>query len=401
MVNKVLQENKRIANLADKQVSANPSVNLRKGFVPPSIYKGKTLMDTMEAFQEKTGIPGTQYLRYRGRPMIGKQGGDKSLELINKVVDPKDRYTKIGAGQRAAEELITGPVKTMKNKPIRQNLSNFFETVQRKADDVFGAAQDIAGDIAKQEDKLKFNFGGNTLELDKSSVPEELVGTIDKFTSDIWNDYTRKSQANAETQKTLVTQRENVEKLMELNGDALQTYSVGLQLRNDIQQLQQVNMNELWQSNPDQARLYSDSLAQKQAEFQNIVSLVDQQENALNDAKQSDTVRRSEEGRKQLNAKVKDFETKVAPKLVDYVMKTYGWDQTVADRWDQNPDMTDMARKAMLYDQGRAKMKSASKSATTTKATPVTAMKSKGKSSGSSDPESMSMAQLSKHLKLS
>ena len=156
MVDKVLQENKRIANLAAKQVSENPSVNLRKGFVPPSIYKGKTLMDTMEAFQEKTGIPATQYLRYRGRPMIGKQGGDKSLELINKVVDPKDRYTKIGAGQRAAEELITGPVKTMKNKPIRQSLSNFFETVQKKADDVFGAAQDIAGDIAKQEDKLKF-----------------------------------------------------------------------------------------------------------------------------------------------------------------------------------------------------------------------------------------------------
>jgi len=256
-------------------------------------------------------------------------------------------------------------------------------------------------EAAEEDEKVAFNFGGNTLELDKSSVPEELVGTIDKFTSDIWADYTKKSQANTEVSKTLATQRENVEKLMELNGDALQTYSVGLQLKNDIQQLQQVDMQELWQSNPDQARLYSDSLAQKQAEFQNIVSLVDQQENALNEAKQYETVRRSEEGRKQLNSKVKDFETKVAPKLVDYVMKTYGWDQAVADRWDQNPDMTDMARKAMLYDQSRAKMKSASKSATTKKAKPVSAMKSKGKSSGSSDPDSMPMAELSKYLELS
>jgi hypothetical protein len=257
--------------------------------------------------------------------------------------------------------------------------------------------EESVDEATEESNIVEFNFGGNKLELDKSSVPEELVGTIDKFTSDIWNDYTKKSQANADIQKTLATKNENVEKLMELNGDALQTYSVGLQLRNDIQQLQQVNMNELWQSNPDQARLYSDSLAQKQGEFQNIVSLVDQQENALNDAKQSETVRRSEEGRKQLNAKVKDFETKVAPRLVDYVMKTYGWDQTVADRWDQNPDMTDMARKAMLYDQGRSKLKSVSKS-TATKAKPVSAMKSKGKSSGSSNPESMSMAQLSKHL---
>ena len=267
-------------------------------------------------------------------------------------------------------------------------------------------AEDEDEDEAMEEDTeedttVEYNFGGNTLEIDKSKVPEELSDKIQQFTSDVWTDYTKKSQANADVAKTLTTQRENVEKLMQLNGDALQTYSVGLQLRNDIQQLQQVDMNELWQSNPDQARLYSDSLAQKQAEFQNIVSLVDQQENALNDAKQYETVRRSEEGRKQLNSKVKDFETKVAPKLVDYVMKTYGWDQDVADRWDQNPDMTDMARKAMLYDQSRAKMKSASKSATTKKAKPVIAMKSKGKSSGSSDPESMSMAQLSKHLKLS
>ena len=257
--------------------------------------------------------------------------------------------------------------------------------------------EESVDEATEESNIVEFNFGGNKLELDKSSVPEELVGTIDKFTSDIWNDYTKKSQANADIQKTLATKNENVEKLMELNGDALQTYSVGLQLRNDIQQLQQVDMNQLWQSNPDQARVYSDTLAQKQAEFQNIVSLVDQQETALNEAKQYDTVHRGEIGRKQLNAKVKDFETKVAPRLVDYVMKTYGWDQSVADRWDQNPDMTDMARKAMLYDQGRSKLKSVSKS-TATKAKPVSAMQSKGRSSGSSDPESMSMAQLSKHL---
>jgi hypothetical protein len=267
-------------------------------------------------------------------------------------------------------------------------------------------AEDEDEDEAMEEDTeedttVKYNFGGNTLEIDKSKVPEELSDKIQQFTSDIWTDYTKKSQANADVAKTLTTQRENVEKLMQLNGDALQTYSVGLQLRNDIQQLQQVDMNELWQSNPDQARVYSDSLAQKQAEFQNIVSLVDQQENALNEAKQVEIVRRSEEGRKLLNEKVKDFETKVAPKLVDYVMKTYGWDQATADKWDQNPDLTDMARKAMLYDQSRAKMKSASKSATTKKAKPVTAMKSKGKSSGSSDPDKMSMEQLKKHLKLS
>ena len=129
---------------------------VEEGFKSPSVYKGKSLDDTTKAFQIKTGTPAHEYLMNRGRPLIGKTGGEKSLELINKVVDPVDRYTKIGAGQRAAEEIITGPLKTMKNKPIRRGISEFFESVQNKADDVFGAAQDIAGDIAKQEDKLKF-----------------------------------------------------------------------------------------------------------------------------------------------------------------------------------------------------------------------------------------------------
>ena len=186
---------------------------------------------------------------------------------------------------------------------------------------------------------------------------------------------------------------------MDLNGEALQTYSVGLQLRNDIQQLQSVDLDTLWQSNPDQARIYSDSLAQKQAEFQNIVSLVDQQETALNEAKQSHSVRRGQEGRKALNEKIQDFETKVAPKVVDYVMDSYGWDKATAEKWDQNPDMTDMARKAMLYDQSQAKMQSASKK-TAPKAKPVASMKAKGKGATTSDPSKMSMEQLSKHLKL-
>ncbi len=82
-------------------------------------------------------------------------GSAKSLEAINKVVDEADRFEKINPGVRRAEEMITGPAKTMKNKPIRTMITNVFENVQ-KADDMFGAAQDIAGDIAKQEDKLKF-----------------------------------------------------------------------------------------------------------------------------------------------------------------------------------------------------------------------------------------------------
>jgi len=256
-----------------------------------------------------------------------------------------------------------------------------------------------AEEEAEASEEIELTFGGNTKKFAADATAAEIAKDVQAFGDKMYADYTRKSQANAQTQKTLAAKSESVEKLMDLNGEALQTYSVGLQLRNDIQQLQSVDLDTLWQSNPDQARIYSDSLAQKQAEFQNIVSLVDQQETALNQAKQDHSVRRGQEGRKALNNKIQDFETKVAPQVVDYVMESYGWDKATAEKWDQNPDMTDMARKAMLYDQSQAKMQSASKK-TAPKAKPVSAMKAKGKGATTSDPSKMSLEQLSKHLKL-
>jgi hypothetical protein len=249
-------------------------------------------------------------------------------------------------------------------------------------------------------ENLEFSFGGKKLEVAKGDMTEELAGKVTQFTDEVWADYTRKSQANAEITKTLSAESESVEKLMELNGEALQTYSQGLALRQEISMLQSVDMNALRTHDPDQWRYNTDLLAQKQADFQNIVALVDQQETYLNDAKTDQSAQRGEEGRKRLNAKIKNFETKVAPRVVDYVMQTYGWDQSQADKWDQNPDMTDMARKAMLYDEMKAKTKSASNQAVPKGAKPVTAIGGKGASKSTSDPTKMSMAQLAKHLKL-
>ena len=144
------------------------------GFKPASVYKGKTMMDTFDAFNKKTGMGAAEYLMNRGLPLVGSGGGEKSLEAINKVVDEADRFEKINPGVRRAEEMITGPLKTMKNKPIRTMITNVFESVQKKADDMFGAAQDIAGDIAKQEDKLKFI----TKEV-ATKLPKLAIGGVD------------------------------------------------------------------------------------------------------------------------------------------------------------------------------------------------------------------------------
>ena len=144
------------------------------GFKPASVYKGKTMMDTFDAFNKKTGMGAAEYLMNRGLPLVGKAGGEKSLEAINKVVDEADRFEKINPGVRRAEEMMGATVKTMKNKPIRTMITNVFESVQSKADEIFGAAQDIAGDIAKQEDKLKFI----TKEV-AEKLPKLAIGGVD------------------------------------------------------------------------------------------------------------------------------------------------------------------------------------------------------------------------------
>jgi len=144
------------------------------GFKPASTYKGKTMMDTFDAFKKKTGMGAAEYLMNRGLPLVGSGGGEKSLEAINKVVDEADRYEKINPGVRRAEEMMGVSVKTMKNKPVRKAITDFFVSMQSKADEIFGAAQDIAGDIAKQEDKLKFI----TKEVAKK-FPKLAIGGID------------------------------------------------------------------------------------------------------------------------------------------------------------------------------------------------------------------------------
>ena len=169
-MNKVLAANKRIAAINKKRQAArkllnappmiktlaNKSIKPSSGFVKPSVYQGKNLYDTLNAFKDKTGMPASEYIMNKGLPPIGNAGGDKSLELINKIVDPKDKYIKINPGIDEAIKAEGFASNTKANQPARQKVVNFFSNIQNKADKIFGSAKDIAGDMAKQEDKLKY-----------------------------------------------------------------------------------------------------------------------------------------------------------------------------------------------------------------------------------------------------
>ena len=79
--------------------------------VIPSVRRGKKLIDTVMAVKDADGKPRftnmdefQRFLQRSGMPMIGQTGGEASLELLNSMVEPKDRYIKISPDYQKMEE---------------------------------------------------------------------------------------------------------------------------------------------------------------------------------------------------------------------------------------------------------------------------------------------------------
>ena len=77
----------------------------------PSVRRGKKLIDTVMAVKDAEGKPRfnnmdefQRFLQKSGMPMIGQTGGEASLELLNSMVEPKDKYVKISPDYQKMEE---------------------------------------------------------------------------------------------------------------------------------------------------------------------------------------------------------------------------------------------------------------------------------------------------------
>lgn len=257
------------------------------------------------------------------------------------------------------------------------------QTDENQTDDE-AEGQDDGGEEAEE---IEFDFGGNKLKVPKGAIPEEIASQLDKFTKGTWSDYTRKSQEVAERTKSIEAREGVVEKLSTMSGELLQTFSRGLALKDELSQLQNIDLSRLWQSEPDQARRVSDAISQKQAELSRIANTVSSKEQELNKAQQSEVARRMDEGKQVLERKIKGFSEK-AKDVVAYAVKC-GIPETEAHTWPLNPIVTEAFHKAMLYDrmQAAAKPKPAP---TQAPSEPVKPLKARGAASASKDPDKMS-----------
>lgn len=248
---------------------------------------------------------------------------------------------------------------------------------------------------------LTLKYRGKTLEVPDGTAPE-VVAELQKFASDVEADSTRKYQEVAESRKALEARQQLVEKLTSMNDTQQNLYAQGRAIRSELEQLQSIDLNALWQSNPDQARRVSDQIAAKQSAFQRTVNELSQTEAQFNQQQEVFLTQRREEGRAIIEKAVPDF--KPEP-VIDYVVKAYadlGQPMSAEEakaNWSLNPGYAVIARKAMLYDQQQAKAKTiGTKPKPAAVTAPVTAPKGRGAAKASalnlSDP-----AQMQKYLR--
>jgi hypothetical protein len=255
---------------------------------------------------------------------------------------------------------------------------------------------------AESVEEIEFDFGGNKKKWAKGTPIDQIADEISQFTKGTWSDYTRKSQEVAEQRKALETREKVVEKLQTLNGQALEEFSRGKAVRHELEQLQKIDINALWQSNPDQARRVSDAISAKTAEFNSIVNKVSTLEGELTRAQQTEFARRIEEGKAAVEKRVPGFATKHLAEVIEYVVKEHGYPKEVAERdWPKDPAGAVMAYKAMLYDRMQAQAKQAARAPKPQQqATPITPPKAGRGGTAQKQPNDMSVSELAKHLGL-
>lgn len=236
------------------------------------------------------------------------------------------------------------------------------DTEEIEASEEEGAEEEATEEGEDTEaEEIELKVGGEVLKVPKEAMPDEIRERVQGFLNSAESSYTRKFQDVAEQKKTIEARQQELDVMEGLQGEVLDSYSRGLSLRAEIEQLQGVDLNALWQSNPDQARRVSDQLQRKQAEFQRTVNEVAEQERKLGETRQQAQARQFEEGKAQILSQVPDFEQRL-PEVIDYASKTYGVDPKEAESaWALNPMAATALYKAMLYDrmQGAKKAKPA------------------------------------------
>lgn len=277
-------------------------------------------------------------------------------------------------------EQTAGLVEAAEAEPVSDaeetTVSEAEETEQQSAVDQETDNSDDT-DAEEESDSLVLDLGGNKLELAKDSNLADVLEQVEGYGKGLQADYTRKTQEHAERVKSLEAREKSLEKLSTINTDVLNVYAKASHLKAEIDQFQNLDMNALWQSDPDQARRLSDLRSSKQSEFSQALAELNRKEQELTRAQETERNRRKEEGKALIEKQVKGFN---ADEVVSYAIKE-GIPEQDAKDWALTPQLAVWAWKAAQFDKMQAKAKQPAPKQQKP-AQPVTPMKAAGKAGG-------------------
>lgn len=218
------------------------------------------------------------------------------------------------------------------------------ETEESQADDDNSTESEI--------EELEFDFGGNKKKWAKNATVETIAEDLNAFTKGLWSDYTKKSQSIAEKEKVFEARLQAVDKLHSMNDDMMNDYAKGLNLKNELQQLTQIDISQLWNESPDEARRLTDMIARKRDEFNNTIQSLNNKELQLNQSRTAFIQKAHEEGVNQIKKAIPAFN----PDEVIAYAKTQGVKESDIANYGLNPYAAITTYKAMMYDKMQAKL---------------------------------------------
>lgn len=215
--------------------------------------------------------------------------------------------------------------------------------------------EDGEGEGDDEPDEVEIDFGGNKLTLKRGDVPDNVLEKVQSFAKDVWASATRKNQEIAKRSKSLAQQEQALERVRSLDNDALANFAQGTQLRQELEQLSQIDPRQL--TSDDAQRLEVDIL-RKQRQLNDVIARVQTAESERQMVEAEERARRRAENERLIEREIKGFKTKHLPSVIDYAVESLGIDREAAENeWAENPAMVKAVFKAMQFDKLQARAK--------------------------------------------
>lgn len=239
-----------------------------------------------------------------------------------------------------------------------------------------------------EPEAVEIDFGGNKLSLPRSveGLTQEdydaLVGKTGDFAKNVWSETTKRSEAVAAQAKEVQSREQAIGRIQALEGEALQKYATGLQLQQQLTQLQQIDLDRLIDEDPEQASRVQLQIAKAERAYNQAIADINRAEADSREAQEKELSRRIEAGRA---AVLKDIPRLDERALVAYAVEQ-GYPREIAEKWPLDPVAAKFAHKAMLFDKLQAKARKQQR-ASRTEPAPIRQVARRGSRPASSTPQ--------------